>query len=128
MSVLRNSGLSWWNVWSSSMKTYNVRFTRGLYDKIEEIAKFISSINTAESGVRYANSLVDEILTLSYRADTMPKLIWDTSDIQHSDSRRMLVKKGRLSVFFIIYKNYVIVYDIVPSKLLTKELPETEET
>ena len=128
MSVLKNSGLSWWNVWSSSMKTYNVRFTRGLYDKIEEIAKFISSINTAESGVRYANSLVDEILTLSYRADTMPKLIWDTSDFQHSDSRRMLVKNGRLSVFFIIYKNNVIVYDIVPSKLLTKELPETEET
>jgi hypothetical protein len=108
-----NSGLSWWKVLSSSMKTYNVRFTRGLYDKIEEIAKFISS-------------LVDEILTLSYRADTMPKLIWDSSDVQHSDSRRMLVKKGRLSVFFIIYKNYVIVYDIVPSKLLTKELPEME--
>lgn len=40
----------------------------------------------------------------------------------------MLVKKGRLSVFFIIYKDYVLVYDIVPSKLLTKELPETEGT
>ena len=110
------------------MKTYNVRFTKGLYDKIEEISKFISSINTAESGVRYANSLVDEILTLSYRADTMPRLMWDTSDVQHSDSRRMLVKKGRLSVFFIIYKDNVLVYDIVPSVLLTKESPEKEET
>lgn len=107
---------------------YNVRFTRGLYDKIEEISKYIASINTAESGVRYANSLVDEILTLSYRADTMPPLIWDKADVQHPDSRRMLVKKGRLSVFFIIYKDYVLVYDIVPSKLLTKELPETEGT
>ena len=48
------------------MKTYNVRFTRGLYDKIEEVAKYISSINTAESGVRYANSIVDEILTLFF--------------------------------------------------------------
>ena len=121
-----NSGTSWWNVWSSSMKTYNVRFSRGLYDKIEEIAKFISSINTAESGVRYANSLVDEILTLSYRADTMPQLIWDTADVHHPDSRRMLVKHGRLAVFFIIYKDSVIVYNIVPSKLLTNELPEPE--
>ena len=110
------------------MKTYNVRFTRGLYDKIEEIARYISSINTAESGVRYANSLIDEILTLSYRADTMPILLWDTSDVQHSDSRRMLVKNGKLAVFFIIYKNYVIVYDIVPSKLLAKELPVIEKT
>ena len=109
------------------MKTYNVRFTKGLYDKIEEIAKYISSINTAESGVRYANSLVDEILTLSYRADTIPSLIWDTADVQHPDSRRMLVKKGRLSVFFIIYKDNVLVYDIVPSKLLTKEMSETED-
>ena len=108
------------------MKTYNVRFTRGLYDKIDEIAHFISSINTAESGVLYANSLVDEILTLSYRADTMPKLIWDTANVQHPDTRRMLVKKGRLSVFFVIYKDYVLVYDIVPSKLLTEELPDTE--
>lgn len=64
------------------MKMYNVRFTRGLYDKIEEISKYIASINTAESGVRYANSLVDEILTLSYRADTMPPLIWDKADVQ----------------------------------------------
>ena len=108
------------------MKTYNVRFTRGLYDKIEELANFISSINTAESGVRYANTLIDEILTLSYRADTMPQLMWDTYDVKHPDSRRMLVKKGRLSVFFIIYKDYVIVYDIVPSKLLTEELLEPE--
>ena len=108
------------------MKTYNVRFTRGLYDKIDEIAHFISSINTAESGVLYANSLVDEILTLSYRADTMPKLIWDTSNVQHPDSRRMLVKNGKLSVFFIIYKDYVIVYDIVPSVLLTTEVPKPE--
>ena len=74
----------------------------------------------------YTNSLVDEILTLSYRADTMPQLIWDTADVHHPDSRRMLVKHGRLAVFFIIYKDYVIVYDIVPSKLLTNELPESE--
>lgn len=60
------------------MKTYKVRFTRGLYDKIDEIAEYISSINTAESGVQYANTLVDEILTLSYRLqDIKPRIFWD---------------------------------------------------
>ena len=109
------------------MKTYKVRFTRGLYDKIDEIAEYISSINTAESGVLYANTLVDEILTLSYRADTMPTLLLDTAYVRHPNSRRMLVKKGRFAVFFTIYKDYVLVYDIIPSKMLTMELPDTEE-
>ncbi len=108
------------------MKTYNVKFSRGLYDKIKEISKYISSINTVDSGVRYANTLVDEILTLSYRADTITQLIWDTADVQHPKSKRMFVKKGQLAVFFIIYKDYVLVYDIVPSKLLTKEVRKDE--
>lgn len=110
------------------MKTYKVRFTRGLYDKIEEIAEYISSINTAESGVRYANTLVDEILTLSYRAGTMAPLIFGTEYAIYPNSKRMLVKKGRFAVFFTIYKDFVLVYDIVPSSMLKKDLPDTEES
>ena len=108
------------------MKTYKVRFSKGLYDRIEEISQFIASINTIESAVRYADTLVDEILTLSYRAESMPQLEWDTTDKRHSDSRRMLVKNGKMSVFFIIYMDYVIVYDIVPSVLLTTDVPKPE--
>ena len=110
------------------MKTYKVRFTRGLYDKIDEIAEYISSINTVGSGVRYANTLVDAILTLSYRAGTMPTLLLDTEYGQHPNSRRMLVKKGRFAVLFTIYKDYVLVYDIIPSKMLAMELPDMEES
>jgi len=88
------------------MKTYNVKFSRGLYDKIKEISKYISSINTVDSGVRYANTLVDEILTLSYRADTIHQLIWDTADVQHPESKRMFVceKKGNLQCFSLFTK------------------------
>lgn len=108
------------------MKTYKIRFSKGVYDRIEEISQFIASFNTIESAVRYADTLVDEILTLSYRAESMPQLLWDTQDARHSDSRRMLVKNGKLSMFFIIYNDCVIVYDIVPSMLLTTEVPKSE--
>ena len=40
----------------------------------------------------------------------------------------MLVKKGRFAVFFTIYKDYVLVYDIIPSKMLAMELPDMEES
>lgn len=107
------------------MKTYKVKFSRKVYDKIESIADYITSINTVESSIRYTNALIDEILTLSYRADTIPPLQWETLYNTYPYSKRLLVKKGKLTVFFIIYKDYVIVYNIVPSSLVTKEVDST---
>jgi len=101
------------------MKTYKVRFARKVYDQIESIAIYITSINTIESSIRYINSLVDEILTLSYRADTIPKLEWEIPHVIFPNTKRLLVKKGKLTVFYAKYQDYVLVYDIVPSKLIT---------
>lgn len=103
------------------MKTYKVRFTRKVYDQIECIATYITSINTIESSIRYVNSLIDEIQTLSYCADIIPKLQWKTPQVVYPNTKRLLVKKGKLTVFFVTYQNYVLIYDIVPSSLVTEE-------
>lgn len=103
------------------MKTYKVRFTRKVYGQIESIATYITSINTIESSIRYVNSLIDETLTLSYCADIIPRLQWKTPQVVYSKTKRLFVKKGKLTVFFVTYQNYVLIYDIVPSSLVTEE-------
>lgn len=103
------------------MKTYKIRFARRVYDQIGSIAVYITSINNVESSIRYINSLIDEILTLSYRADTIPKLQWETRHVIYPNTKRLLVKKGKLTVFYVVYQDYVLVYDIVPSSLITEE-------
>lgn len=101
------------------MKNYTVEYSKRVFEKIKDLINYISSINTPESGMRYVDSLYDEINTLSYRADTIPELIWDTCYFYHINEKRLLVKHGKITVFFHVKNNKVIVDDIVPSKLMT---------
>ncbi|MCQ2308840.1 MAG: hypothetical protein Q4F69_05585 [Bacteroidia bacterium] len=107
------------------MKTYKVRFTKKVYDQIESIASYIASINTVESSIQYVNSLIDEILTLSYYADIISKLQWKAQCVKYPDTKRLLVKKGKLTVFFVTYKDFVLILDIIPSSLVTEKSDST---
>lgn len=102
------------------MKNYTVEYSKRVFDRVNDLLVFISSIYTPEAGFRYIDSLYDEINTLSYRADTIPELIWDTLYFYHINEKRLLVKHGKIAVFFHVKNDKVIVDDIVPSKLLTR--------
>ncbi len=103
------------------MKTYKVRYSENVLAKIEELIHFIASINTKESSTKYALDLYDEISKLSYLADIFPDITWKSSHAIFPHTKRLLVKKGKLTAFYVIYEDYVIVYDIVPSLLITEE-------
>ena len=107
------------------MKTYKVKYSENVIAKIDELIQFIASINTKASSTRYALDLYDEISKLSYLADIFPDVMWETSYVIYPHTKRLLVKKGKLMVFYVIYGDYVLVYDIVPSSLVTKEVDFT---
>lgn len=100
------------------MQIYDVNYSKSVVDKIRDLFNYISSINTEVSANRYIDDLIDEIDTLSYRADTIPQLIYTTAHARNISSQRLLVKKGKISVFFHITHNCVFVDDIIPSKLV----------
>ena len=104
------------------MKIYKVRVSQKVEKKISEIKDFIVSINTQASSIKYVVRLYEEIGTLSYLADMIPPLIWSIPSIVRTNEKRLLVKNGKLTVFFHTYKNFVMVDDIIPSKLVTKEI------
>lgn len=104
------------------MRKYKVRISGKAFKKIEDFSKFIISVNTKDSSEKYIDELINEILTLSYRADTIPILLWKTCYIQKPDTKRLLVKKGKVTVFFHTIEDFVMVDDIVPSKLLNKKV------
>ena len=103
------------------MKIYKVRVSKRVEKKIIEIKDFIVSINTQASSIEYVVGLYEEIDTLSYMADLIPPLIWSIPSVVRENEKRLLVKKGKLTVFFHTYKSCVMVDDIIPSKLVTKE-------
>ncbi len=102
------------------MKIYTVEYSKRVFDRVNDLLIFISSIYTPKAGLKYIDSLYDEINTLSYRADTIPELIWDTFYSYHINEKRLLVKHTKIAVFFHVKNDKVIVDDVVPSKLLTR--------
>lgn len=104
------------------MIIYEVLISQSLVEKLSDIAKYIDSINTYPSGENYINELIDDIMTLSYRAESIPRLQWRTKAKFHPQEKRLLVKKGKFAVFFHTYYNYVIVDDIVPSSMMSEKV------
>lgn len=104
------------------MQIYDVNYSKSVVDRIKDLFDYIATINTYESAARYVDDLIDEINTLSYRADTIPKLLYTTPLVRNLNSKRLLVKNGKISVFFHITDNYVFVDYIIPSKLVTQEI------
>lgn len=100
------------------MKIYNINYSKNVVDKIRDLFDYIAALNTYESASRYIDDLVDEIDTLSYRADTISELIYTTAHFRNTNSKRLLAKNGKISVFFHVRQNYVFVDDIIPSKLV----------
>ena len=100
------------------MQIYDVNYSKSVVDKIGDLFDYIAAINTEASANRYIDDLIDEIDTLSYRADTIPQLIYTTAHARNISTKRLLVKKGIISVFFHITHNCVFVDDIIPSKLV----------
>lgn len=100
------------------MQIYNINYSKDVVDKIKDLFDYIASINTYESANKYVDDLIEEINTLSYRADTISESIYTTTHTRNKKSKRLLVKKGKISVFFHVTRNYVFVDDIIPSKLV----------
>jgi len=104
------------------MTIYEVLISQTVVEKLSDVAKYINSINTYPSGENYINELIDEVMTLSYLADSIPLLQWRTKTKYHQQEKRLLVKKGKFAVFFHTYYSYVIVDDIVPSSIISEKV------
>ena len=100
------------------MQIYDINYSKCVVDKIGDLFDYIATINTYESANRYVEELIDEINTLSYRADTIQSLVYTTAHNHNTSSKRLLVKKNKISVFFHITRNCIFVDDIIPSKLV----------
>ena len=100
------------------MKEYKVVITQEVYSKLFEIALYIDSFNIYPAGLKYIDALEKEIRSLSYRADTIPKMIWKPKKKLRKNTRRLLVKNHKFAVLFHTFKDYVIVDDIIPASML----------
>lgn len=100
------------------MKTYKVLISQEVYLKFLEIALYIDSYNIPPAGFEYVNDLEKDIRSLSYRADTIPKIDWKPNNKLSKRTKRLLVKNGKFAVLFHTFKDYVIVDDIIPASML----------
>lgn len=103
------------------MKNYTIRYSQQVIDRLSEIATFIDNFFIFPSSLIYVEEIRQEIDTLSYMADAIPKLQWRTEKKHHANEKRLLVKNGKFTVFFHTFYDFVIIDDIVPSGVVSVE-------
>lgn len=103
------------------MKNYTIRYSQQVIDRLSEIAIFIDNYFIFPSSLKYVEEIRQEIDTLSYLADAIPKLLWRTKSKYHPNEKRLLVKNGKFTVFFHTFYNFVVIDDIVPSRIVSIE-------
>ncbi len=104
------------------MKRYEIEFRKQIKLDIDQIKDFIVKKTSRENAERYAAELYNEILSLSYLADSIKVTGWSISR-KYSRSKRekvLITQNKKWSIFFHTYRNKVIVDKVLASKLVVE--------
>lgn len=99
------------------MQVYEVRISREAYHDMGELRFFLDEMLSEEGAVRYANTMKEEIKSLSVYADCMSRTTSRTLLLIHPNARRMVSHNRRWMYIFHVEEDIVIVDRIIPSKM-----------
>lgn len=99
------------------MQIYEVRISHEALTDMGALRAFLKEILSEEGAVRYANTMREEIKSLSVYADCMPLSASRTLVKIHPNARRMVSHNHRWIYIYHIEKDIVIVDRIIPSKM-----------
>lgn len=82
-----------------------------------ELRIFLDEMLSEEGAVRYANTMKEEIKSLSVYADCMSRTTSRTLLLIHPNARRMVSHNRRWMYIFHVEEDIVIVDRIIPAKM-----------
>ena len=100
------------------MKTYQIKIKKGVKKNIELIKDFIVKKTNREHAILYTAELYTEIESLTYLADYIKISEWKTGKRFSKKEKVLVTKNKKWSIFFHIWRNFVIVDLILPSKMV----------
>lgn len=100
------------------MRKYKIVVSEDVDKDFNDIADFITSLNTVDSAIVYKNNLIAEIAELSYLADSIPCSDHKTILKYHPKAKRLLTKNKKWNVIFYISGDFVFIEKILPSKMI----------
>ena len=102
------------------MKSYQVIASNSALEDLDNIASFVANLYRPESGHKYVNKILGQLASLSYTANIYPVSRYTLAKEIHHNAQTMSIVNHRWTVIFHIFKNYVIIDRILPSKMMIK--------
>jgi plasmid stabilization system protein ParE len=102
------------------MKSYQVVASKSALEDLEGIASFVADKYRPESGHKYVNKILGELVSLSYTADIYPFSRYAVAKEIHSKAKTLSIINHKWTVVFHVYENFIIVDRIIPSKMMVK--------
>lgn len=99
------------------MQIYKVRICREAIQDMSKLRKFLKMLMSEEGAIRYANTMRDEINSLSVYAKCMSRTTSKTLRLIHPDAIRMVSHNRKWNYIYHIVEDVVIVDRIIPAKM-----------
>ena len=100
-----------------TMRIYEVRISKDALHDMQELRTFLKGLMSEEGAIRYANTMRNEIKSLSVYADCLSRTNSKTLLLIHPNARRMVSHNRRWIYVYHIEGNVVIVDRIIPTKM-----------
>lgn len=101
------------------MKTFRLKYSTRAVADLDRLAAFAIGVHTPDFARRYVAKLRNEVESLSYLADMLPKSKYRLPLLYHPEARTLPVGNNRLTVIFHIDGETVFVDKILPSAMMT---------
>ena len=99
------------------MRIFEVRISQKARLDMVMLREFLNGLMSEEGAVRYANTMRNEIKSLSVYADCLSRTNSKTLLLIHPNARRMVSHNRRWIYVYHIEENVVIVDRILPAKM-----------
>ena len=101
------------------MKTFRLKYSTHAVADLDHMAAFAIGVNTPDFARRYVAKLRNEVESLSYLADMLPKSKYRLPLLYHPEAKTIPIGNNRLTVIFHIDGETVFVDKILPSAMMT---------
>ena len=102
------------------MRSYQIAVSNLALADLDGIAAYVASLYRPESGRRYVNKVLGQLVSLSYTADSHPLSRFAIAREIHPNAKTLSIVNHRWTVVFHIAGSFVIIDRILPSKMMIK--------
>ena len=101
-----------------AMQSYQIAVSNSAAADLDGIASYVASLYRPESGHRYVNKVLGQLVSLSYTADIHPLSRYTNAKTIHPKAKTVSIVNHRWTVVYHISGGFVIIDRILPSKMM----------